>query len=77
MKKLEKNLRCGSKSWTAINVLQVTITSINLLSFFVEDSCQISASEDQAEDSIEDDSSHLQKLHSYVTECEENLTKHK
>lgn len=45
--------------------------------FFVEDSCQISASEDQAEDSIEDDSSHLQKLHSYVTECEENLTKHK
>ena len=45
--------------------------------FFVEDSCQILASEDQAEDSMEDDSSHLQKLHSYVTECEENLTKHK
>lgn len=59
-------------------MLEATITSINLLSFFfVEDSCQISASEDQAEDSIEDDSSHLQKLHSYVTECEENLTKHK
>ena len=45
--------------------------------FFVEDGCQILASEDQAEDSMEDDSSHLQQLHSYVTECEENLTKHK
>ena len=58
-------------------MLQATITSINLLSFFAEDSFQILASEDQAEDSMEDDSSHLQKLHSYVTECEENLTKHK
>lgn len=59
-------------------MLEATNTSINkYIFFFVEDSCQISASEDQAEDSIEDDSSHLQKLHSYVTECEENLTKHK
>ncbi|KAL9984828.1 hypothetical protein ACROYT_G007164 [Oculina patagonica] len=42
-----------------------------------EDSSSSVISEDQTENVTKDDNSHLKDLHSYVTDCEENLSKHK
>lgn len=43
----------------------------------LEDSSSSVISEDQAENVAKDDNGHLKDLHSYVTDCEENLSKHK
>ena len=42
-----------------------------------EDSSMLVTPENEAEHVIKEDNSHLKELHSYVTGCEENLTKHK
>ena len=44
---------------------------------FLEDSPSAVITEDQAENVVKEDNSHLKDLHSYVTDCEENLSKHK
>ena len=44
---------------------------------FLEDSSSAIITEDQAENVVKEDNSHLKDLHGYVTDCEENLSKHK
>lgn len=53
------------------------LTFIMLMFSFLEDSSSSVISEDQTENVTKDDNSHLKDLHSYVTDCEENLSKHK